>query len=143
MQRNASKLGKLLRLTTAELKIVALMSFFLTFGVVTAVYLCLYARNYEYVLSLAVKYVYCQLDGMNPSCEKYRYEIERNRYHGMANASYLFMGIMAISNLLFAIHMKQLKTQVRRLSVKAASKLRTTLNQSRNGATQSKQSRDS
>lgn len=108
-----------------------------------AIYFSLYSRSYDYVLSVALEYVICQLDGYEASCEVHKDEIEKNRYHGLANTSYLLMGLLTISNFLFAIHVKQLKVQVRRLSVKAASKFRSTVNPSRVGVTPSKQSNNS
>ena len=120
-----------------------LLCFFLTFGIVNAIYFSLYSRNYDFVLSLGLEYFYCELDGYKESCEVHKDEIQRYRYHGLANTSYFLMGLLTISNFLFAIHVKQLKGQVRRFSVKAASKFRSTLNQSRAAANHSKQSKDS
>ena len=133
-----SKISRLLRLTTAEVKVVVLLCFFLMFGVVNAIYFSLYARSYDFVLSLALEYTICQSTGHNNSCEVHKDKIEENRYHGLANASYFLMGLLTISNVLFAIHMKQLKVHVRRLSVKAVSRFRSTSR----GGSQSK-SRDS
>ena len=138
----SSKMSRLLRLSTAEFKVVILLCFFLTFGVVNAIYFSLYSRSYDFVLSLALEYFYCQRNGYDESCEAHKEEIETNRYHGLANTSYFLMGLLTISNFLFAIHVKQLKGQVRRMSVRAVSRIRSTLNVSR-GVTHSKQSRDS
>ena len=101
-----------------------LLCFFLVFGISTTIYFSLYARNYEFLISLATEYVVCQANGMNNSCEVHKDEIQKYRYHGLANTCYLLMGMLTISNLLFAVHVKQLKGQVRRLSKKASATFR-------------------
>jgi len=118
---------------------VALLCFFLTLGVVNAIYFSLYARNYDYILSLAIEYSACQANGLDPSCETHKDEIQKNRYHGLANTSYFLMGMLTISNFLFAIHVKQLRGQIRRFSTKAVSRFRSTVNP---GAIHSKQSKE-
>ena len=149
VRRNASRISRVFRLTTAEFKVVVLLCFFLTFGIVNAIYFSLYSRNYNFVLSLALEYFSCELNGnascenKMESCEVHRDEIQRYRYYGLANTSYFLMGLLTISNFLFAIHVKQLKGQVRIFSMKAASKFRSTLNHSRGAANHSKQSKDS
>ena len=87
-------------------------------------YFSLYARNYEFLISLSTEYILCQAKGRNDSCEIHKDEIQEYRYHGLANTCYLLMGMLTISNLLFAVHVKQLKGQIRKLSKKASATFR-------------------
>jgi len=102
----------------------ALFCFFLVFGISNLIYYSLYARNYEFLISLATEYTICQASGRNDTCETHKEEIQQHRYHGLANTCYFLMAFLTLSNLLFAIHVKQLKGHIRRLSTKASRKLR-------------------
>jgi len=113
-----------MKLTTPEVKMLALLCFFLVFGISNVVYFTLYARNYEFLISLATEYAVCHAYGQENACEIHKDEIQDYRYHGLANTCYFLMAFLTISNLLFAIHVKQLKGHIHRLSVKASRKLR-------------------
>jgi len=146
------KLLNRLKLTTPEVKMLALLCFFLVFGISNTIYFSLYARNYEFLMSLATEYAVCQANGRNDSCEVIKDEIQGYRYHGLANACYFLMGLLTVANLLFAIHVKQLKGQMRKLSVNVSQKLRsfsrketnsTVTNSKRSNESYNKSSRDS
>ena len=120
IEKKSTKASGFFKLSTPEVKLLALLCCFLVFGISSIVYFSLYARNSEFLISLVSEYIFCQANGKNDSCETIKDEMQEYRYHGLANTCYLLMGMLTISNLLFAVHVKQLKVQIRRLSTKAS-----------------------
>ena len=60
------------------------------------------------------RYFACQLGGYNPMCEDFRREFERHLHPELRAVTYLLMGLISATYLLFAIQAEDVKKLIHR-----------------------------
>ena len=93
-----------------------LLSTFIVLGVMTLIHMSINITNSHQLTEGVIKYITCQLGGYNPMCEDIRWEFEKHLYPGIANATYLLLGLVSWLYLLFAIHIQDIKRLLQILS---------------------------
>lgn len=117
----AERKGKcnILELTTPEFKLLLLFSYYVLFGVLFLTTTTLIVRNYDKIYESLEDYAVCQAKGDNPSCDGIREELDGLNYPGLLNTCYILMAILNVTNLIFVLQFRDIKYQVKKLSVVA------------------------
>ena len=99
------------------MKILLLSSFFVIFGIVTLVTLSISIRNSEIIVDRLLNYILCQVKGYTniDSCVAERDELESHLQPELSSASFLLLGLLPWSNLLFAIQFTDVNQTLQKL----------------------------
>jgi len=85
-------------------KILLLSSYFVVFGIITLVTLSISIRDSDIIADSLLNYILCQVRGYtNNSCEAERDELESHLQSELSSISFLLLGLLPWSNLLFAV----------------------------------------
>lgn len=76
-------------------------------------------RNYDDIYQALERYAICQVKGDNDACDSIRDELDNLNYPGLLNTCYILMAILNITNLIFVLQFRDIKYQVKKLSVVA------------------------
>lgn len=96
-----------------------LFSYYVLFGVLFLTTSTLIVRNYDNIYRSLEDYAICQAQGDNPKCDEIREELDGLNYPGLLNTCYILMAVLNISNLIFVLQFRDIKYQVKKLSVVA------------------------
>ena len=64
-------------------------------------------------------YAVCQSKGADPKCDDIRDELDGLNYPGLLNTCYILMAVLNVTNLIFVLQFRDIKYQVKKLSVVA------------------------
>ena len=109
----------ILELTTPEFKLLLLFSYYVLFGVLFLTTSTLIVRNYDDIYEAMEQYSVCQASGDTDRCDYIRDELDTLNYPGLLNTCYILMAILNITNLIFVLQFRDIKYQVKKLSVVA------------------------
>ncbi|XP_065889662.1 uncharacterized protein [Dysidea avara] len=117
----ADRKGKcnILELTTPEFKLLLLFSYYVLFGVLFLTTSTLIVRNYDSIYRTMEDYAVCQSKGADPKCDDIRDELDGLNYPGLLNTCYILMAVLNVTNLIFVLQFRDIKYQVKKLSVVA------------------------
>ena len=76
-------------------------------------------RNYDDIYEAVEQYAVCQASGDSSECDSIRDELDTLNYPGLLNTCYILMAILNITNLIFVLQFRDIKYQVKKLSVVA------------------------
>ena len=79
----------------------------------------LIVRNFDDIYEALEQYAVCQASGDKDSCDEIRDELDTLNYPGLLNTCYILMAILNITNLIFVLQFRDIKYQVKKLSVVA------------------------
>ena len=90
------------RISTPEKKLLFILSYYVIFGVITLAYFSVSTHDQDAFLEAALRYFICEEPGNNPSCS--RNDFEQYTYPFFAASSYLLMGLIPVSILIYTIN---------------------------------------
>ena len=101
-----------------ELKILFISCYFVIFGVIALVNVSIGIRDSDIILDKLLIYFTCQAAGYSgpDTCSKERGDLESHLKPELNAATYILLGLIPWSNLLFAIQVKDVKKVIRRLT---------------------------
>jgi len=100
-----------------EVKILILSIYFVAFGIVTLISLSVGIRDSDIIADKLLKYILCQASGYAniDSCAAERNELESKLQPGLSSATYILLGLLPWSNLLYAIQFTDVKRALQKV----------------------------
>jgi len=101
-----------------EIKILFLSCYFVVFGVITLINVSIGIRDSDIILDKLFIYFTCQAAGYNgpDTCVKERDDLESYLKPELNAASYILLGLLPWSNLMYAIQAKDVKKVIQKLT---------------------------
>ena len=104
---------KHMRISTAEKKLLFILSYYVVFGIVILIYFSLSSNDEDIFLDAAETYFICEASGNASSCS--RSEFEQYTHPILATATYLLMGLIPVFILIFTVNWSQTSARIGRL----------------------------
>ncbi|XP_065890388.1 uncharacterized protein [Dysidea avara] len=107
----------IIRFSVPEVKILMLSCYFIVFGITALINVSISARDLDIILEKLFIYFICQSTGYNgpDTCGKERDELEYYLKPELNAVTYILLGLLPWSNLLFAVQVRDVKTAIQKL----------------------------
>ena len=94
-------------LIAAERKLLLVLFYYVTFGIVMLSYLAVQSADKDYISSALEQYFICEAPGSGADCS--RSEFDKPVYAGLVTATFLMLGFLPCVNLIFVVSWQGVK----------------------------------